>query len=317
MACKVVNKNQIWVFDYFKTKTVKSNPMSNLLFGMPNNMTVIHEESQSNKIISSDNIEDGITVINYKHQTNHDLIIKISSHNESVLFTDNGLTFQVLLGDNQTHVKMNHFNGIKVRNFYNDPRDGLICFCCDDYDDKISIFSVNNENFKIEIPLSIEPESVKFFDVQSEVTEVGDEIEKRFAFCMEESDQYCYQSVAWKCKKTSHNGYRNLIEKLERNCCKLNFKVFRLNYMGAFSMNWPYLAFSGLQNDLIILNAHDQDHTHRLLVSPPNVDIMICENFITDSRDLFCLVYIYEEKRYYLYHLDLDKSNVLEDDEEE
>ena len=36
------------------------------------------------------------------NNSSHDIKIKIAPHNDSILFTDNGLTFQVLLGDTQT-----------------------------------------------------------------------------------------------------------------------------------------------------------------------------------------------------------------------
>lgn len=41
----------------------------------------------------------------------------------------------------------------------------------------------------------------------------------------------------------------------------------------------------------------------------------ICTTYITDTRDLFILAYKFEESKYYLYMLDLDGVNVMENDD--
>lgn len=40
--------------------------------------------------------------------------------------------------------------------------------------------------------------------------------------------------------------------------------------MNAYSMNWPYVSFSGLENELTILNASAEDVIHRIPIVPPN-----------------------------------------------
>lgn len=61
--------------------------------------------------------------------------------------------------------------------------------------------------------------------------------------------------------------------------------------MSAFSVNWPYIAFSGLNDYLIIMNAFEQEMIHRVQVFDESEDIDICQTYITDTNDLFCLVY--------------------------
>lgn len=96
---------------------------------------------------------------------------------------------------------MHHLKGKKVRFVYWDNKDGFICFCFDDYDDCVSVFSTSNTKYLIEIPIDIEPESLEFYDVMSIVTEDENHIQKRFAMSVIESDLYCYQSIMWKIDK--------------------------------------------------------------------------------------------------------------------
>jgi len=80
----------------------------------------------------------------------------------------------------------------------------------------------------------------------------------------------------------------------------------------AFAINWPYISFSGLDNDLTILNTFDIDVSHRVIISTEGEEINICATFISDTRDLFTLVHRYSKQEYVLYKLDLDNCNPRE-----
>ena len=82
--------------------------------------------------------------------------------------------------------------------------------------------------------------------------------------------------------------------------------------MNAFYMNWPYISYSGLQNELTILNTFDQDVVHRIPIVPNNIEISICSTYITETRDLFVLAFNYSKRKYYIYMIDLDLSNIME-----
>ena len=95
----------------------------------------------------------------------------------------------------------------------------------------------------------------------------------------------------------------------------MTIQSFKNTVMNAYSMNWPYVSFSGLENELTILNASAQDVIHRVPIVQPNEKVTICTTYITDTRDLFILAYKYTELKYYLYMLDLDGVNVMENDD--
>lgn len=85
--------------------------------------------------------------------------------------------------------------------------------------------------------------------------------------------------------------------------------------MAAFSANWPYIAFSGMDDHLVIINAFEQEVVHRVQVFDEKQDIDIAQTYISDTNDLFCLVY--EDQKYYLFMIDLDAANVKEADDED
>ena len=80
----------------------------------------------------------------------------------------------------------------------------------------------------------------------------------------------------------------------------------------AFSIGWPYIVYSGLDNDLIIINIYKRHMIHRVLLAEKGKSFKICQSFISDSKDLFIM--ILENKVYKLKFLDLDEINEMEND---
>lgn len=66
----------------------------------------------------------------------------------------------------------------------------------------------------------------------------------------------------------------------------------------------------------MIVNVFDKEIVHRIQLSPDSESIKICATYITDTRDLFILVYKNLKKRYYFYMIDLDESNIRERNED-
>lgn len=79
--------------------------------------------------------------------------------------------------------------------------------------------------------------------------------------------------------------------------------------ISAFSINWPYVVFSGLSSKhIMIVNAFTQKTINRVQLHD-EVD-KICSTYITDTNDLFVLTQI--DEIYRLYYLDLDAANIFE-----
>ena len=85
--------------------------------------------------------------------------------------------------------------------------------------------------------------------------------------------------------------------------------------IGAFSVNWPYISFSGFSNYIFIINAFNPNIIYRSEIANPDTHALVCDTFIADSNDLFVVIYI--KKKYRVYRIDLDYANISEIGEED
>ena len=74
----------------------------------------------------------------------------------------------------------------------------------------------------------------------------------------------------------------------------------------AFSICWPFIAFSGLGNYILLINAYENTKIRRIQVAEANKSITISQTYITETNDLF--VCIQDEDQYKLLMMDLDYS---------
>lgn len=103
-------------------------------------------------------------------------------------------------------------------------------------------------------------------------------------------------------------GQNNFKERIiNLNVCvqkDIEYFYYVYNPIRAFSINWPYVAFAGLGNHLMIVNAFDRRLMRRIQIAEDDIKIMICETYITDTYDLFIVVN--EADMYKVFHIDLD-----------
>ena len=78
----------------------------------------------------------------------------------------------------------------------------------------------------------------------------------------------------------------------------------------AFSIYWPYVCFSGLENFLLVVNLYDSKILHRIQLGPLDEYIFVCQTFISNTKDL--MVVIKKDKVFKVILLDLDQTNPLE-----
>ena len=58
----------------------------------------------------------------------------------------------------------------------------------------------------------------------------------------------------------------------------------------AFSLHWPYICFSGLENFLMVCNLYDQKVLHRVQMAPLDENVQVCQTFIANTKDLFLVI---------------------------
>ena len=70
--------------------------------------------------------------------------------------------------------------------------------------------------------------------------------------------------------------------------------MYRYGYifssLRAFSTSWPYVAFAGFSNYIILVNAFDRKFIQRIQLADDSQRITICDTYITDTYDLFVLL---------------------------
>lgn len=76
--------------------------------------------------------------------------------------------------------------------------------------------------------------------------------------------------------------------------------------MRAFSICWPFIAFSGLGNYILLINAYENTKIRRIQIADPDKSITICQTYVTETNDLF--VCVQDDDMYKLYMMDLDYS---------
>jgi hypothetical protein len=77
--------------------------------------------------------------------------------------------------------------------------------------------------------------------------------------------------------------------------------------MRAQSTSWPYFAYTGFGNYMLLINTFNRKYIERIQLAPDSENITICDSYIADTYDLFIL--IFSNGRYKLYTVDLDKAN--------
>jgi len=70
-------------------------------------------------------------------------------------------------------------------------------------------------------------------------------------------------------------------------CCH---KSYIYSSVRAFSANWPYITFSGLENYLLLINVYNQKVLHRIQFAPLGENVMVCQTFISNTKDLFLVI---------------------------
>lgn len=86
------------------------------------------------------------------------------------------------------------------------------------------------------------------------------------------------------------------------------------NAIRAFGFNWPYLSFSGLGNDILVINCYDHEQIHQVQIGKKEEKMTIIDTYITDTNDLFIATQVKVQQviKYKIFYIDLDKSNIRE-----
>lgn len=86
-----------------------------------------------------------------------------------------------------------------------------------------------------------------------------------------------------------------------------NFKQYISATNKAFSFNWPFVAFSGLNEQLVVANAFTQEYMNLIDIAH-KPDCQIVKTVISDTFDL--VVCVKSKSLYTIYLIDLEQDNL-------
>ena len=87
---------------------------------------------------------------------------------------------------------------------------------------------------------------------------------------------------------------------------------YKFGSISAFSTCWPYICFSGLGPFMLISNVFNREHLHRIQIGDIGSNTLICDSFVSDTKDLFVMTL--KDSKYMMYTIDLDKLNFFKSD---
>ena len=154
---------------------------------------------------------------------------------------------------------------------YDEQAKVFYFIACKEYDKYLSIERSDKKNMEIRFNKTIEPDILSIFDfyVKTVIGDNGGEKHSKIFLNSVLDDEFVIDKVTYKEKmKSSCQGEDGPEE---------DIKYFDFSYspIRAFSINWPYFAFSGFNNYLVIVNAFDKRVLRRVQVAPKEEKLTI------------------------------------------
>ena len=281
--------------------------------------------------------------VNFSNEVSDDLRVLISHDCQMIFFSNQDESFIIeQYKGYKAQRKLRQLKGKSVRHVAEDRSDedrGFFVVVCEPYDVSLDVQHTHRQNFKVDFKREVEPGIIKIFDfhIQREAADEDGFVQNHLRLAGNREDEFIVDRADYKEKKISESEARSTSEDPEGtdepgadsgvyemdlaferrqsksryhhfiqkdvHCCKYNEDV-----VSAFSINWPYVAFAGLENLLVIVNAFDKELVHRFQLAPPGVNMQIKQTYISDTQDVYALVYMNEKLN--LFHMDLDRWDV-------
>jgi hypothetical protein len=103
---------------------------------------------------------------------------------------------------------------------------------------------------------------------------------------------------------------KDLIKKQDFRVTDVKRKQISRMPIQALTIGWPYVMFAPLPNQIWIYNVFDSGRQHRIQIATNERYLEVIQSYITESKDLFFIAH--EKSKYYVYKIDLDQSNYME-----
>ena len=147
-----------------------------------------------------------------------------------------------------------------------------------EYDKYLSVENSKKDNMEIRFKKAIEPGILQIHDfhMRKSTDDTAKEICEIHVASVKDHDEFALDQCTYEDKGAEEEN--------------IKYYDYRYSTISAFSINWPYVAFSGLDNYLVLVNAFDRKILRRIQLAKKEERIVIQQTCITDSNDLFFIV---------------------------
>ena len=150
---------------------------------------------------------------------------------------------------------------------YREKKSDCYVFACNDYDENLHVYKAGDINFKLLIKRDIQPNIIKV----SDFIETDDGYLKSLSL---KDDEFIIDQGFDTSAVDNRGGHEWLppindidcVTHFQTNSTESSFvkKSYVYSSVRAFSINWPYVAFSGLENYILLINLFDRKLLHRV-----------------------------------------------------
>lgn len=138
----------------------------------------------------------------------------------------------------------------------------------------------------------MQPGLIKIHDFKIQLSDAPDEFAQRTVRVHGmRDDEFVFDKAVYEEKELEQKEDVNKEHQLKTfNRRNVVINQYKYSAFTAFSVNWPFIAFSGFNNNLVIINVFEKQLYHRIQIAPEGVEnVGILKSYITDTYDLFLL----------------------------
>lgn len=206
-----------------------------------------------------------------------------------------------------------------VHIIHEDPdHSGFFVLCSKEYDELLELEHSHRDEIFINFERQIEPGIINIFcmDIKSEpVADEGDNVQKiTMSMLGMRDDEFTFDRNTYIEKKVKNDDPKSLHEwKYIQDLDRLTYEPHIYAQISAFTVSWPYIAWSGMEDFLTVLNLNAPNYVHRVeLTEPDQPRMRIKQTQISATNDLFAMTLQDTTYRVFMIDLEADDLNKLE-----
>ena len=299
MACKSTNKLQIMIFDYFDIGCDNDA-------GHPDEIDLMRKDTINHKLedkrtgetwalqrkittlreTALDDLDDCDShqwkfpfTVEFQEEPGEYFKVQWASSNDCLIFVDKRETFVVEFGEDGCSKKrlLPQLDDKIVHHIQEDPHDtGFYIICSKEYDQKLELEHSHRDEIKMDFERQVEPGIIKVFNMNITTEDTEDQNQKtiNMRFVAMRDDEFTYDRCTYVERRTVNTDKNTRKEfDYEQELMRMEPHIFA--QISSFSINWPFMTFSGMDDFLVVFDVNSPDYMHRIELGPPEERVRI------------------------------------------